>query len=159
MLPDLRPSRKERTRASILARTTAPRDPRPFSTRKSGSVVARPICDGGCWRFGRQAAFGMMSGRGAGAAQPSFAFFDLGEQDRARVVREFAFTTVADHYAVALVKDERGRIAQRLAVEVEVQVIAAVPRQAAELRGAELHAPYREEVSERVVVRVGGLHV
>src|SRR5664280_648797 len=110
-------------------------------------------------RLGRETAFAWVSRLGGAAAQPAFAFLDLLEQEGARRVGEAVGGPIADDDAVAVVQHERGWVLQRLAVEVEVQVIAAVALQAADLRGAELHAPDREEVPKRVLEGMRSLHV
>src|SRR5215831_17328050 len=117
---------------------------RRFTRSRPGSVsaCARVVFAGG---HGGETAFGSLAIVGSPTAQAAFAFFDLPEQERARVVREAAIRSISDHDAVISVENERRRVAQRLAVEVEVQVVAAKPGEAADLGWAELHAPHGEE--------------
>src|SRR4030088_3059385 len=112
----------------------------PRRARPGGPVPRRSALGSGA-RFGRQAAFGASPGLGLCAAETAFAFFDLGEHSRAALVSEAAVGAVTDDHAVPLVQHERRRVAQRAAVEIEVQVLATESLEPPDLGRPQLHAP------------------
>src|SRR5437588_9280462 len=155
-------SRSTRSSARSGASSSGSGRTSPRRRHKRDSAIVSVACAFGAFgaaRFGRKAAFGVVAGLRGPAAQPAFAFFDLREQERAGCVREAVLGAVTDHDAVALVEHECGRVIERLAVEIEVQVIAAVSGEPADLGGTELHTPELEEVAERELERAGSLHV
>src|SRR3954453_22210797 len=78
---------------------------------------------------------------------------------RRRLLRERAGLAVADRDVVVLVHHEADGIRGRLAVVVDLQLLAAGRLERPELAIGEVDVPDREELTEGERVLLGGLHV